>query len=435
MPTLSAAEQRRIERRIEEASRLSSRLKTAVTRRTGLTSSGLIVAGLAALCWLVAYVAGGRPLYLLSYACIGVLGLAFALTSRAVELEGTRSAASPRVREGENVDIEISLTGARRFTTFVLEEEIPPTLGPNPRVSVAAFEPGSDLTHTYSITLWRRGAYELGPLVVRWGDPFGLTLRRKTLAPPYEVLVHPSVELVQERPLTRLWEDPPIRPPISRPWPQGMEFYGMREYQRGDDVRRIVWRAYARTHKLLVRESEQGVTDKLVVLVDNDRATHEKGALSPSFEAGIKVAASVVHRHIDQGYNVTLESNDRRHTGPVRGPGAVIGLLDDLARLERSRATLADALLRLVHSGDRDAQVIIITPLLDLETAGRLQLLTNRGNSVLVAALMWAEDAVDTLSSAAALGAEVVEIRPNASLGVAFAEGVVGGSGGLGGHR
>ncbi len=239
---------------------------------------------------------------------------------------------------------------------------------------------------------------------------------------------------MQERPLTRLWEDPPIRPPVSKPWPQGMEFYGMREYQRGDDIRRIVWRAYARTHKLLVRESEQGVTDKLVALVDNDRATHEKGPLSSSFEAGIKAAASVVHRHIDQGYNVTLESNDRRLIGSVRGPGATIGLLDELARLERSRSTLADALVRLVYSGDRDAQVVIITPLLDLETAGRLQLLIDRGNSVLVAALMWSEEAVDTLSSAAALGAEVLEIRPNASLGLAFAEGVVGGSGGFGGH-
>ena len=38
-----------------------------------------------------------------------------------------------------------------------------------------------------------------------------------------EVIVHPSTENVQDRPLTRQWEDPPIRPPRSKPWPSGFD--------------------------------------------------------------------------------------------------------------------------------------------------------------------------------------------------------------------
>lgn len=424
--TLSAAEERRIRRRIEAASRPTTRALETITRRTGLTSSGLIVLGLAALCWILAYVAGGRPLYLLSYASVAVLVLAYALTNRPFDLSGTRAAARPRVIEGEQVDIEITLSGKKRFSTFVLEEEVPPTLGDNPRVSVAAFTPGSEIDHTYQLTLWRRGAYQLGPLVVRWGDPFGLTQRRRVLVDPFEVLVHPAVELVQERPLTRMWEDPPIRPPVSKPWPTGSEFYGMREYVRGDDTRRVVWRAYARTGRLLVRESEQGVTDKLTILLDTDRATHSSGAISESFETGVSAAASVAVRHLAQGYNVTLETNLRREVGPVRGPGARLPMLDALARAERGRVPLADGINRLAFTAERDAQIVLITPLLDKATTSQLQLLIDRGSSVLVAALMWSEDAVDTLSSASALGAHVVELRPNGSLGRAFARGVVG---------
>jgi len=47
---------------------------------------------------------------------------------------------------------------------------------------------------------------------------------------------------------------------VSKPWPSGLEFYAS-EYVPGDDLRGIVWRASARTGKVMVREAEQGITD------------------------------------------------------------------------------------------------------------------------------------------------------------------------------
>jgi uncharacterized protein (DUF58 family) len=120
------------------------------------------------------------------------------------------------------------------------------------------------------------------------------------IAEPYELLVHPRVENVSDRPLTRQFEDPPIRPPVSKPWPSGLEFYGMREYAPGDDLRRIVWRAYARTGKLMVREAEQGITDRITIVLSTDRGAHSRDAegLSESFEAGVRAAASLGVKHL-----------------------------------------------------------------------------------------------------------------------------------------
>jgi hypothetical protein len=123
---------------------------------------------------------------------------------------------------------------------------------------------------------------------------------------------------------------------------------------------------------------------------------------------------------------VTLESNIRKLVGPVRGLGANLQVLDALARLDRDRSTLADGLGRLVFDGPRDAQVVVITPLLDVEVAARLSLLVNRGSSVMVVALLWNEDAVDTLASAAAIGAQVVKIGPRTNVTRAFAREIVG---------
>lgn len=397
-----------------------TRAREAFTDRTGITATGALLAAMSILAWLTARVVGGRPLYLLAYGMVGVGVTCWLLGRRPLPVDGRRSDARPRIGEGETVSMDITLTAKRRLSTFILEEQMPPSLGRPARVPIASIDGGENVGHNYKFTATRRGAYRLGPLVAKWGDPLGLTQRKVTLAEPYEVLVHPSVELVQDRPLTRMFEDPPIRPPVSRPWPQGLEFYGMRDYAPGDDIRRVVWRAFGRTGKLLVRESEQGITDKITIVIDQNKRSHSQGEVSESFEAAVKAAASLGVRHLREGYSVTLEGNRQRIVPPLRGGNSQMMLLDEMARLDLIDAPLTDAIMRLVTNPSRDNHVVIITPRLDAETTGRLKLLLDRGASVLVAVLVWTDDADATVAQAASLGCQVIEIRPNTPLSVAF---------------
>lgn len=397
-----------------------TRAREAFTDRTGITATGALLAGLSILAWVIARLVGGRPLYLLAYGMVGVGVACWLLGRRPLPVDGQRSDARPRLAEGETISMEVTLTARRRLSTFILEEQMPAGLGQPARVPIASIEAGENVGHSYKFTALRRGAYQLGPLVAKWGDPLGFTQRKVTLAEPYEVLVHPSIELVQDRPLTRLFEDPPIRPPVSKPWPQGLEFYGMREYAPGDDIRRVVWRAFARTGKLLVRESEQGITDKITIVIDQNKRSHTKGEVSESFEAAVKAAASLGVRHLREGYAVTLEGNLRRIVPPLRGGNSQMMLLDEMAKIELVDAPLTDAITRLVSDPSRDNHVVILTPRLDAESTGRLKLLLDRGASVLVAVLVWEDDAEQTVAQAASLGCQVIEIRPNSSLSLAF---------------
>jgi uncharacterized protein (DUF58 family) len=346
--------------------------------------------------------------------------LSFLWGRRPLNLEGARSDARPRFAEGETIDMEVGLRAGRRVSTFILEEQVPDGLGNTPRVAVPAIAGGQEVTHAYQLSCSRRGVYQLGPLVVKWGDPFGLTQRQAVLAEPTEMLVHPAVEFVQDRPLTRLFEDPPIRPPVSKPWPQGLEFYGMRPYTPGDDIRRVVWRAYARTGQLLVRESEQGITDKITIVLDQDAGFHSPGDVSQSFELAVKAAASLGVRHLREGYQITLEGNAGRLLPPVRGGNAQMRYLDSLARAGLERMSVVEPIMRLVSDPSRDAHVVLITPRLHREAAARLNFLLQRGSSVLVAAVVWDDESESTLGAAASLGCQVVELRPNVPLSVAF---------------
>lgn len=424
MTAVRSATARRSAARAERANRPWHRTVALVTDVSGVTLSGLILLGVAVAAWVLGYWIAGKPMYLLAYGIVAALALVWVAGRRPVPLTGERSQLRSRLMEGEIVDVAVALTAGRRLSNIILEEKLPPLLGDPVQVAISTVEAGDAVEHRYELTAWRRGAYELGPLVARWGDPFGLSERQLVLAEPYRVIVHPRVEPVTDRPLTRLWEDPPQRPPASRPWPMGLEFYGMRDYQRGDDIRRMVWRAYARTGRLMVREAEQGITDKVVIVLDQDVRTHSKGAVSESFEAGVRVAASLGVHHLKEGFGVTLEGTTGRLCGPVRAGQARIELLDALSGAERQPGALSAALVRLARTIPADAHVAVVTPLLDAASASSLKLLTSRGRSVIVAALMWTEDAVDTLGTASTLGVTVVEIGPNTPLTRAFDHGI-----------
>lgn len=391
-------------------------------RKLGITRSGQIAIIGAVVLWVMARVVAGTAMYLFAYGAVILVVVAYLLAPKALKLEGVRDGLFPRVQEGDRLDVELRLTAKRRMSTFILEERLPERLGKPVKVPITSLSSGATVSHYYSLRAGRRGVYEVGPLVAVAGDPLGLAQRETVVAKSFELLVHPRVELVSDRPLTRQFEDPPIRPPVSKPWPSGLEFYGMREYTPGDDLRRIVWRASARTGKIMVREAEQGITDKVTILLDTDRTNHSNDGegLSESFEAGIRVAASLGVRHLREGYEVKFEANGGRLTRPLRGPNSQLLALDALARVELDRASLSNSIMRLLSNGQRDAHNILVTPRLGSREAAQLKLLLNTGVSVLVVALLWDEDSAATLGIAAGLGCQVVGLHPGQDLSTAL---------------
>jgi uncharacterized protein (DUF58 family) len=393
-----------------------------VKRKTGLRVYGVVALVGAVLVWIMARIVAGTAMYLFAYGLVMLFGICFFLAPRNLKLTGERAGLFPRAHEGDRLEVEVSLQANRGVSTFVLEERVPERLGQPVRVPITKLSSGQKLTHRYSVRCTRRGVYDVGPLVAVKSDPLGLTQRETLIAEPFQLLVHPRIELVSDRPLTRAFEDPPIRPPVSRPWPSGLEFYGMREYKPGDDLRRIVWRASARTGKIMVREAEQGITDKITIILDTDRGTHSHDGegLSESFEMGVRAAASLAVRHLREGYEIKIETNGGPLTRSLRGAQQQLPLLDAFAKVEMSREPLGTVIRRLLGNAQRDAHNILITPHLGAEEAARLKLLLNKGVSILVVALLWNEEEGETAGMAAALGCQVASVRPGGDLASAL---------------
>ena len=411
------------------------RSPAAILNRAGLTLPGGILIAAAVAGYALARFVGSRTMFLLVYGVVALVGGAWIVGRRRLGVDAARSDLPLRVREGQLVEVELELSAKRRVSTVVLEEELPPLLGTNVSVPIPVLTPGQAVNHVYSFVPRLRGVYQVGPLVATWSDPFGLTTKRMTLIEPSEIVVHPSTELVHDRVLTREWEDPPIRPPFSKPWPTGFEFYGMRDYVSGDDPRRIVWRATARTLDLetgtghyLVRESEQGITDRVGLILDTNRKRHDKGEVSGTFEAAVRTVASLGTRHLQDGFAVTVEANGRTLVQALRGQRYRIRLLDELARVQLEDEELGSAIQRVISDPRRDTHLVMVTPFLSESDARRVRLLLDRGSSIMIAMVLGEDFDETSLHRAATLGCNVVELRAGDALEAVFSR-VIGAGG------
>ncbi|MFN2521841.1 MAG: DUF58 domain-containing protein [Mycobacteriales bacterium] len=416
------------------SSRAQLSLRTAgvlgvVERRAGVTPAGVVLALLVVPGLLLGRVLGSPSVFLLVYGAVAVLGLSRLLARRRLQVEAVRSTLPRRIRVDQPVDVELTVRTRRRLATVVLEEELPEAFGTPIRLPVPVLPVGQTVEHGYRFTARRRGVFQVGPLVAEWSDPFGLTRKRVQIAPAETVIVHPNTESVRDRITSREWEDPPIRPPQSKPWPSGFEFYGMRDYVSGDDPRRIIWTASAKTDdRYLVRESEQGITDRVTLLLDNDREHHSPGDPSETFERAVRAVASLGVRHLADGFSVTVDSNTERLGKALRGPRARIPLLDRMAEVQLDGVPLAKSLERLFLDRQRNTHNVLVTPHLDADAARRIRILLERGTSVLLVLLLWEDTDSAMLHRAGSLGCNVVELRPDVSFERTFAR-VVGAGG------
>jgi len=406
-------------RRLGRAGKGSSPL-AGLLRRAHLTPNGAGIVVVAALAWLIARWLGSRTLFLMVYTGLIAVLVSYAVSRRRLALTVVRSQLPARMREGQSSEVTLTLTAARRASTIMVNEVLPEALGSPVRVPIASIGSGEEVEHSYSFTPRLRGVYDIGPATATWSDPFGFTVQEQRLAEPAKVIVHPSVELVHDRVLARMWEDPPIRPPVSKPWPTGFEFYGMREYVRGDDLRRVVWAAVAKTGKMMVRESEQGITDRVSIVLDTDREWHKAGLPSDTFETAVRVVASIGVRHIKDGMVVDLSTNEQPLAGGLRGPRARFTLLDELAKVQMSDAHLSAAGGFLMRSARKGSHFVIVTPHLDRDMSTQLRLLLERGSSIVIVKVVWDESDPQSLARAASLGCQVVQVPMDASIEAAF---------------
>jgi uncharacterized protein (DUF58 family) len=336
-----------------------------------LTRTGWLTAILA----IIAGVAGRLFAIVELFVIAAVLGSLVLITlawvrMTAVRLRVSRVVTPARVHAGESTRIEVSAknTGVGRTPVLHLSDPVAGTRGA--RLHLAPLRGNDTAQAAYRLPTDKRGVVNVGPLQLEIADPFGLARRRAIAAPVQSVTIYPRVDTIRV-PSLGGDEDPhgaAIR--TNKLGQTSEEFFALRQYVLGDDLRRVHWKSTARSQELMVRQDENPWQDRTTIALDVRPGSYDEAA----FERAVSAAASVASAAFRQRHVVRVISSDGFDSGIGAGLSQAEAILAYLAGVPLTMASGA-VFDQLTHFGQGGLLVVATSewPVADLAMLASLR--------------------------------------------------------------
>ncbi|MGH8913575.1 MAG: DUF58 domain-containing protein [Acidimicrobiia bacterium] len=324
--------------------------------------------------------------------------------SRRPELEVSRRLGTSTVHDGETTTVTLLIENPTRhaISYLTIEDDVN-------RLGVATFEvarlkKAESTTATYRVTCRPRGVYRVGPTTVRANDPLGLAEMSAGTGPVDRIVVYPAIEELDGFPIIR-GQDPAMQ--VSRPEHArrgGEDFYTLREYQRGDDLRRVHWPSSAKTDQLMIRQLETPWQSRALVLLDVRTSSYES---QDAFEKAVSGAATVVTHLIGAGFDADLWAGDAEPIDAARYASA----MERLALVQPDPAIDIEAVAGRIRQKGGGGALVIVTGVADRSLLSVQQLLVRDYPTTV---LMTASDSTSqTLVGFHRMGVTTVSVDPD----------------------
>ncbi len=310
---------------------------------------------------------------------VGVVRARFRLASR-------RTVVPARVPRGQDAEVllEVTNTDRRSGGMWLLSEQLPAEFGVRPRFLVEQLPSGATAALRYGVHGTRRGRHRLGPLRLRLVDPFGLVLRTTSGADTATLLVVPRIRPLGPSALTG-GSGGGVEGARRFLAVHGEDDVSTREYRRGDDLRKVHWRATARTGELMVRLEEKPWRSSATLLLDTRQRAHLLGAVTAQGPTGdpapppdtlewvVEAAASIGDHLLAQGADVRVVGEMGELTSATgRGGLDRAELAERLAALGPTRHTDLSAGVQALRRAAVEGPVICLLGAVGPDDVGEL---------------------------------------------------------------
>jgi len=307
-------------------------------RHTVFSRSLLLIALVPAL---VGLMLGNVTLLLVAGAI--VLAIVRVRDARQTEADIDSELDTERCQRSKRVDAQFTASLPDGNFVGIAHQPLPETFLLCEGSNVHALEPGTSLDQTVTIASPKRGAWDLDPARVDAVHPLMLA-PPNTIgeAGPRELTVEPTVRPLRtvkglRAPATEgIGEDPSSRGPAST------EFEELREYNKGDPLKFVNWKATAKQSdqklELIVNEYEPEARKNVWFFLDVHRDLEVGTTLNTALEDGIDVTLALVHHFLGRGHRVggTTYNTENEHTFyPDAGSRQELIIARRLARVER----------------------------------------------------------------------------------------------------
>lgn len=228
--------------------------------------------------------------------------------------KATLGLSESRITVGESVDVDVEVANPGKVPTVSATGELP--LGEARKTfRIPALAPGKSKRQQVRFRAATRAVLPVGPLSIRKGDPFGLIRHEQSLSETIDVYIHPRTVRLStlSSGLARDLEGGPTEQVVD----DDLDFYGLREYRPGDDMRNVHWLSSAKTGTLMIRQYDATKrTDTSLTLACNPAAYPGER----EFETAVSVAASIGAQCLvdDRPLVCRASTRESRATHPTR---------------------------------------------------------------------------------------------------------------------
>jgi uncharacterized protein (DUF58 family) len=142
-----------------------------------------------------------------------------------------------------------------------------------------------------------------------------------------------------------------------------VEFAEYRKYVPGDDLRRLDWRAYGRTDRHYIKESEADTNLRCCLIVDTSGSMAFGSSGVKKIDFAKRIAGGVAYLAIQQGDAVGLAGVAESvvtEIPPRRNPAHLVPLFDLLERIEPNGGTQLVPLLHELAEKIRERALVVI---------------------------------------------------------------------------
>lgn len=295
-------------------------------------------------------------IFLLGSVCVGVVYV----RSSAPRARLTRRIAPLQVHDGERAIVELSLVSSRRLYAAIVEDVVH-SLGTASFVAERVDE-SEPMTARYEVLCKPRGVYKVGPAVLRVRDAMALAESVSSGRRADRLVVFPHVENLSGLPVVR-GQDPNVNSARANfSHSGGDDFFTLREYQRGDDLRRVHWPASAHRDELMIKQLEMPWQSRALVLLDIRAVSYPT---PEAFEHAVSGAASVVRHLYRHGFSPTVWNGQARST-TISNSRVYDLAMEALATVQPNPdLDFASLMSRLRREGMAGGALVMVTGVLD----------------------------------------------------------------------
>ena len=267
----------------------------------------------------------------------------------------------------------IVTNGSNQPLEIHVREELPPELEQTTPRAARVLRPHGSADFSYEVRPRRRGRFEVSELVVRVGRLRALVHKQLRVPAPGTLRVYPKFATADEhRLLARISQRDEDARRTRQVRGRGTEFESLSRYVRGDDPRRMDWKASAKRGYLVSRNLQTERGQQVSLMIDCGRLMAERIGEYSRLEHALNAAVMLSHVAQKRGDSVAVAAfSDRIEslTPAMRGASVVRTVMESLSTVQ-VRQTESDywrVVGQVMDGLKRRSLLIMMTDILDAD--------------------------------------------------------------------